>query len=235
MSFANGYAAFIAPSANRNRHNNRHGANRPGSAGLGQDPNLLPLNRNAGPRAERAIPPLMGDRVISRHNLFYTDSGNNSHRNYILGMTDEAAMVLLSLRNWSKPVVKQVLATACFNCGLTYHNPFTNEETPIQTYDELSRAFIQNRDVEQYGRFKYVFHDYLLLNRDWMDRLEIQFMRENHLSFAPAATSVSNSMSDIGYFLTHYKHSLVSNLQTKFKRSLTAEEQFLHEFDVRLL
>jgi hypothetical protein len=236
MSFSAGFPAFIASSANRNQHQNiRNGSNRPASAGLGPEPNLLPLNRNAGLRPERA-PLMMGDRVIPRHNLFYTDSGNNSHRNYKSGtMTDDEARILISLRTWSKAVVKQVIASACTNCGLTYRNPFSNEDAPIRTFDELSVAFTQNRDIDQYRRFKYAFHEYLLLHRDWVDRLEMQFMSEQHLSYAPTSSAVSNSMSDIGYFLTHFKHTLVSNLQTKFKRSLTAEEQFLQDFDVRLL
>jgi hypothetical protein len=234
MSYSAGYPAFIASSTNRNLQNNRNGTNRPASAALEPEPNLLPLNRSSISRLERA-PPMMGDRVISRNNLFYTDSGNNSHRNYKSGtMTDDEAMILISLRTWSKAVVKQVLATACTNCRLTYRNPYSNEDVLIQTFDELSTAFTQNRDVDQYRRFKYAFHEYLLLHRDWVDRLEKQFMSEQQLSYAPTS-SVSHSMSDICYFLTHYKHTLVSNLQTKFKRSLTAEEQFLAGFEVRSL
>lgn len=177
----------------------------------------------------RPINPVMGTRIIDRLNLFYAPSSHDgySHRVLRKPMEPISNLVFKELKGWAPANVRQMLATACFNCGITYRNPFTHEEKLISSYEELSNAFIQNRDSDVFSKYIYAFNHYVKINRDWLSKLEARFMDDFNLQYSTLRSESPGNMTDIGYYLTHLKHSTISNLHTKLKKSVSAEESLL--------
>jgi hypothetical protein len=170
-----------------------------------------------------------GIRVIDRLNFFYSPSGKEgySHRLLLRPMHGLATQVLDELKLFAQPIVRQMLATACYNCGIKYRNPFTGEDKIIESYEELSSAYVQNRDENNFRNYVYAFNNYFKLNREWIRNLEATFMDDSQLQYSTLRSDSAGHMSDIAYYLSHLKHSTISNLQTKHKKSVGAEESLL--------
>ena len=119
----------------------------------------------------------MGTRIIDRLNFFYSPSAKDgySHRVLTKPMSSLATQIFNELKEWAQPNVRQMLATACLNCKITYRNPFTGQEKTIESYEELSNAYVQNRDNENFSKYVYAFNQYFKMNRDWAGKMEARY------------------------------------------------------------
>jgi hypothetical protein len=176
-------------------------------------------------------PITLGKRVIDRLNFFYTPSARDgySHRILLRPMQGLAPQVYKELQDFAQKNVRQMLATACFNCRITYRCPVTGVEKVITTYEELSTAYVQNRDEGNFSKYVYAFNNFFKVNREWVRNLETRFMDDKHLEYSTTRSdSRRGNMTDVAYYITHLKHSMISNLQTKLNKSVTAEESLLN-------